>query len=166
MSSSSSITSKLSRSEVAVGVTAALALLALLIPWYHITYAIGGQSFSAWDTGYGWMADLLVAGAGIYVVASRVRPDGVALRLRPAMAVLGVTALGTLLVVIRLGSLPRAGSQSFAGVTLESHGPSAGIVLALFAGIVQCVVASLIVRGALRAPTVSESSVLPEPSDV
>lgn len=167
MGASPSVTSRLSRSEIAVGSSAALAFLALFIPWYHITYAIGGQSFSAWDTGYGWMADLLIVGAGAYVVVNRLRADGATLRFRPAMTVLAVTALGTLLVLIRIGSLPKAGSQSFAGVTLESHGPSAGILLALVAGIAQCVVAFLIVRGTCKASKASEkASILPEPSDV
>jgi hypothetical protein len=150
---------RLSRLEAAVGITAGLALLSLFIPWYHIS-GVGSQSFSAWDTGYGWIGDLLVVVAGAYVVLNRSRANGAAMLLRPTVIVLGASALGTVLVMMRLGSLPKASSQSVAGIVVESNGPSAGIVIALLVGIAQSVLVFLMLRAVRKG---SKAVVAAEP---
>jgi len=54
----------------------------------------------------------------------------------PAVVVLGASALGTLIVVIRWITLP-SGHVGVLGVTAFSYGPRIGIYLTIVAGLVQ-----------------------------
>jgi hypothetical protein len=62
----------------------------------------------------------------------------------PGVAVLGLSAIGLLIVIIRWLTLPRG--HYGAGNTVFSYGPEAGLYLALISGIVQVVCAVLLFR--------------------
>jgi hypothetical protein len=156
----SSNLARLTRGDKILVVAAFIALISLFLPWFKASvegYTIA--SVSGWGTGYGWMAALLLVAAGVYVV---IQPT------RSAVVVLALAGLGTLLVFIRIGTLPhgQAGGGSVYGVQTPTfqYGAAAGILLALIAGLAETVCAFLMFRrrdkgaAAVEAPVAEESA--------
>lgn len=127
---------KLDRLDRIVVITAAIALIALFLPWYGVSSGPFSASVSGFSTGYGWLGALVIVAAGVYLLLLRSGSNMPKTTMGPGVLVLGASALGTLLVVIRWIALP-SGSGGVAGVTSYSYGPRIGIYFALIAGIVQ-----------------------------
>jgi hypothetical protein len=143
-------TKQLGRKGWGILITGAVAFISLFLPWYGASVAgYTAQSVNAWSTGYGWIAAGLLVAASVYLFI-RLQGD-VKLPARSAAVVLVLSALGLLLVFIRLGSLP-TGSDNIAGVATYQYGGRIGIVIALLAGLVQVVCAALLLRSARRHP--------------
>ncbi|MDA8061125.1 MAG: hypothetical protein M0T80_01620 [Actinomycetota bacterium] len=129
--------SDLSRAEqVTVGASAVM-LLALFLPWYGVSVASYSASVSGWGSGYGLLGGLLVVAAGVYLVLRRSGVEGLA-KPSPAVTMLVASALGTLVVVLRLLGMPSE-HVALAGVSVLDDGPRFGIWLALVAGIAETV---------------------------
>jgi hypothetical protein len=141
-------TQQLGRKGWGILITGAVAFVSLFLPWYGASVAgISAISVNAWSTGYGWMAAALLVAAAVYLF---IRLQGDAkLPTRSAAVVLVLSAVGVLLVLIRLGSLP-TGSDNLAGVATYQYGGRIGIMIALLAGLVQVVCAGLLFRSARR----------------
>jgi hypothetical protein len=130
--------------RVVIG-AAAIALIALFLPWYGATAGAFGGSVSGWSTSYGWLGGLLIVAAGALVLAHRSGADTSRLRFTPAVLVLGTSALGTLIVLIRWVTLP-SGHYGVGGVSVLSYGPRVGIILTIIVGLVQVVTALMMFR--------------------
>lgn len=129
--------SKLDTLDRIVAVTGLVALVSLFLPWYGGSGGGFSASVSGFSAGFtGWFGGLLVVAAGVYVVMLRSGSSLPKTSFGPGVAVLGLSAIGTLLVIIRWATLPRAGS-AFGGF---SYGPRIGIYLTLLAGIIQVVI--------------------------
>jgi hypothetical protein len=126
----------LSRLDWLVVGSAGVALICLFLPWYGGSFGGFSASISGWSTSYGWLGGLLIVAAGAYLAMQRSEVDLSRVPLTPAVVVLGASALGTLIVLLRWLTLP-SGHAGFAGVTVFSYGPRVGIVLAIIAGAVQ-----------------------------
>jgi hypothetical protein len=136
---------KLSTLDRVVAVTAIVTLIALFLPWYGYSEAGFSASVSGFSTGYGWIGALLVIAAGVYLVRLRSGQSLPKLPAGPAFVVLGASALGTILIILRWVSLPK-GSVGVAGTTFFSYGPRFGMMVALLAGVVQVVGATQLFR--------------------
>lgn len=135
---------KLSRLDLTVAATSLVAFISLFLPWYGASVGSFSASVSGWSTSYGWFGGLLIAAAGVLLLVERA---GTAVRIQkvgPALLVLGVAALGTLIVIIRWSTLPSGSGSDF--VTSFSYGPRVGIYLTVIVGIVQCVAAVRLFR--------------------
>ena len=142
-------TKQLSWKEWGILIAGAVAFVSLFLPWYGAS--VGGYtaaSVNAWSTGYGWMAAALLVAASVYLFIRL--QGGVKLPTRSVAVVLVLSAVGLLLVLIRLGSLPQ-GSDNLAGVTTYQYGGRIGIVIAMLAGLVQVVFAGLLFRSSRRS---------------
>jgi hypothetical protein len=132
---------KLSKLDWGVAGAGGVALIALFLPWYGFSFENYSASVSGWSTSYGWLGAILIIAAAVYLVMQRSQVNLSNMPVGPAVAVLGASALGTLIIAIRWLTVPRA-SFGLAG----SYGPRAGIIIALLAGIVQVVCGFLIFR--------------------
>lgn len=124
--------------------SAFLALISLFVPWYQASvsgYTI--QSVSGWGSGYGWLGAVCLVFAGVYLVLKRSDVELPKLPFSTSATMLSLAALGTLIVFIRIGTLP---SGHAAGLISYQYGPAIGIVLALVAGISETVCAFLMLR--------------------
>ena len=124
---------------------AALALICLFLPWYGASTLGFSASVDGLSTGYGWIGDLLIVAAGVYLVLQRSQVDLSKVNVGPAVVVLGAAVVGTALVILRWATLPRA-HGGIAGVNVYSLGPRVGIVLTLVLGVVQVVCALSLFR--------------------
>ena len=133
---------RLSRLDWGVLVAAAVAFVALFLPWYGVSVAGFNASVSGWSTGYGWLGAALMAAAGVWFLLWRTQASLPTAPFSPLFATTAASALGLLLVVVRWASLPRGGG----GILGRSfnYGPRAGIWIALIAGIVEVVCAGLL----------------------
>ena len=113
---------------------AVVALIALFLPWYGVTYGSVAASVSGWHTGYGWLGGALIVAAGAYLLTVRAgaRPAG---RSGSTFAVAAMAAAGTLLVAIRWATLP-TGRAAYGGATFFSYGPRVGIFVSIAVGVV------------------------------
>lgn len=136
--------SKLSRLDWVVAGASVLAFISLFLPWYGASFGAFSASVSGWSTSYGWLGGLLIVIAGVLLLLDRSGQRIQVQKMGPALLVLGVAAIGTLLVIIRWITLP-SGSGSGSAVSY-SYGPRVGIYLALVLGIVQCVAALRLFR--------------------
>lgn len=127
--------STIDRVVVGAGV---VALIALFLPWYGYSVAGFSSSVSGFSSGYGWIGALLVVAAGAYLALQRSGSNIPKTSYGPGVIVLGASAIGTLLIVIRWISLP-SGSGGVGSVYNYSYGPSVGIFIALIAAVVQVV---------------------------
>src|SRR5215213_2547351 len=103
-------TSRLTTGDIIAGVGGIVLLISLFLPWYGASVDVGG--FSASESGTGWEAlsfiDILlflIALAAIAIVAARATgrlPDEVP----AAVVLLGLGALGVLLVLYRIIDIP------------------------------------------------------------
>ena len=133
-----------SRDKVLV-VSAFLALISLFVPWYQASvsgYTI--QSVSGWGSGYGWFGAVLLVLAGIYVALQRSQAEPPKAPFRASVTLLALTGLGTLVVLIRIGTLPNG--HAGGGLVSYRYGPAIGIVLALVAGLVETGCAFLLLK--------------------
>jgi hypothetical protein len=139
-----------SQKEWAILIAGGVAFISLFLPWYGASYGgVIDTSVNGWSTGYGWIGAALLVAAAVYLVLTRLRGEDTVPKLsaRPARIVLSLSAVGLVLVLIRLGSLPH-GSGNLGGVVTYQYGARAGLVIALIAGIVQVLYAGLIFRSA------------------
>jgi hypothetical protein len=149
-------TKQLGRKEWGILIAGAVAFVSLFLPWYGASVAgYTAASVNAWSTGYGWMAAALLVAASVYLFI-RLQGD-VKLPARSVSVILVLSAVGLLLVLIRLGSLP-TGSGSVAGVATYQYGGRIGIVIALIAGLVQVVCAGLLFRSSRRNPGIEPNA--------
>lgn len=126
---------KLDKLDRVVVITAAIALVALFLPWYGVTSGPFSASVSGFSTSYGWLGALLIIAAGVYLLMLRSGSSMPKTSMGPGVLVLGASALGTLLVIIRWITLPKGGIGG-----AYSYGPRIGIYFALVAGVVQAVI--------------------------
>lgn len=136
---------KLSTIDKVVVGAAAVALIAMFLPWYGASSGVFGASVSGFGSGYGWIGAVLVLAAGVYLFMQRSGSKLPATSAGPRVMVLGLSAVGTVLVALRWLTLPR-GSFGVGSVTYVSYGPRVGIVLVLIAGIVQVICAVRLFR--------------------
>ena len=110
---------------------AAVAFIALFLPWYGVSVGPFSASVSGWSAGFSaWAGGLLLTVAGVLLVLRR---SGVSVpsAMGPSVQVAAVAAVGLLLVIIRWVTFPRYHAVGI------SYGVGAryGIYLALIAGI-------------------------------
>ena len=117
--------------RVLVG-AAFVTFISIFLPWYGASVEGFTFTVSGWSTGYGWLAAVLIVLAGVYRVLQRSEVDLKKVPAGPSVVVLGLAALGELLVIIRWITLP---SHSYLGGAV-SYGPQVGIILAAIAGAV------------------------------
>ena len=139
--------SKLDRVVVGASV---VALAALFLPWYGVTYGSVAASVSGWHTGYGWLGGALIVAAGAYLVTVRsgTRPGRSG---GSAFAVAAMAAAGTLLIVIRWATLP-TGRAAYGGATFFSYGPRVGIFVSIAVGVVSTAAAVVAFRASGERP--------------
>ncbi|MGH9019431.1 MAG: hypothetical protein ACRDV0_00200 [Acidimicrobiales bacterium] len=128
--------SKLDRMDRIVVITAAIALVSLFLPWYGYSSGAFSASVSGFSTGYGWLGALLIIAAGVYLLLLRSGSQMPKTKMGPGVLVLGASAIGTFLVIIRWITVPK-GSGGIGGITNYSYGPRIGMYFALIAGVVQ-----------------------------
>jgi hypothetical protein len=117
-----------------------VALIAMFLPWYGYSSTFGGASVSGFGSGYGWFGALLVIAAGVYLGLIRSGSSVPKTSMGPGVIVLGASAIGTALVVIRWISLPSGSGTSGAGGAYSySYGPRVGLIITLIAALVQVV---------------------------
>ena len=121
---------------------AAVALVSLFLPWYGVSVAGFSASISGWNTGYGWIADLLLVAAGAWYFMWKAKVELPKTPLSPLAITVATAAAGLLLVILRWASLPR-GHSGLLGTSFD-YGPRAGIWIALIAGIVELVCAAIV----------------------
>jgi hypothetical protein len=128
---------KLSMADRVIAVAALVALIALFLPWYGYSSTFGSASVSGFSSGYGWLGAILVVAAGVYLVLLRSGTNMPKTSVGPAVMVLGASAIGTIIVVLRWLTLP-SGSGGAGGYSY-SYGARIGIIIVLVAAIVQVV---------------------------
>ncbi len=134
----------LSTGNKILGGAGLVALVATFLPWYKIDSAFGqGVSFSGRQFSFGWMGMVLLLAAVGMVLAPAFGGKAVQTdTLRTEQIALGAAALGTLLWLIRLASIP--GLNAF-NVIQRSFGLYVAILAA--AGVVYGVIASMKEKG-------------------
>ena len=130
---------KLDQLDRVVAVTSAVTVISMFLPWYGASVLGFSASVNGFGSGYGWIGALLIVAAGAYLVMLRSGGSMPRTTMGPGVIVLGLSAIGALLVVVRWISLPSGGG----GMSGEpySYGPRIGIYLTLIAGVVQAVIA-------------------------
>jgi hypothetical protein len=125
---------------------AAVAFIALFLPWWGVSASVLGisssVSVSGWSAGFSaWAGGLLLTAAGVLLVLRR---SGVSVpsAMGPSVQVAAIAAVGLLLVIIRWATLPRYHFSSI------SYGVGAryGLYVALIAGIAVVVAAVMELR--------------------
>ncbi len=116
---------KLSTGDKGVVGAGVVALIALFLPWEGVTVGPYSVSVSGFSSGFGWVGALLIIAAAVYVVLVRSGSNVPKLSYGPGVLVLGASAIGTLLVLLRWLTLSN-------GV-----GPRIGLWLTVIAGLVQ-----------------------------
>jgi hypothetical protein len=145
------------KDKVLVG-AAVVVLLTLFAPWYQASvagYTI--QSVSGWGSGYGLLGALCLVLAAVYVVLQRSDVGLPRLPIGARLTVLSLSALGTLIILVRIGTLPHGNAGG--GLVSFHYGPAFGLVLALLAGVVETIAATMILRagpGAAPEPSMGE----------
>jgi hypothetical protein len=138
---------KYSTADKVITITGVIALIALFLPWEGFSSGPYSASVSGFSTGYGWLGALLIVLAGAYIFFSRGGSNMPKFSYGPGVIVLGLSGIGTLLVIIRWLTLPRA---SYGGGAY-SYGPRIGIFLVLIAGVVQAIFALRLFRASGEA---------------
>jgi hypothetical protein len=127
--------SKLDSLDRVVAGASLVALIALFLPWYGGSSGGFSASVSGFGAGFtGWFGAILIIAAGVYLVMLRSGSNMPKTSFGPGVLVLGLSAIGTLLVIIRWASLPSGGGNGY------TYGPRIGLYLTLIAGIVQVVI--------------------------
>jgi len=129
--------SKLDNMDRIVAGASVVVLISMFLPWFGVSEAGFSWSTDAFGAGFlGWFGAILIIAAGVYLVMLRSGSQMPKTSFGPGVTVLGLSAIGALLVVIKWATLPR---YSFSG-TSWSEGARIGIYLTLIAAIVQVVV--------------------------
>jgi hypothetical protein len=126
---------KLDTSDRIVVGMGVLTLICLFLPWYGVSSGPFSASVSGFSTGYGWIGAILIIVAAGYLAALRMGSNVPKISYGPGVTVLGLSALGTIIVILRWITIPKGG---FAGY---SYGPEFGMYLTILAGVVQVVLA-------------------------
>jgi hypothetical protein len=124
---------KLSSTDKVISVTALITLIGLFLPWYGVSSPFGSASSDGFSSGYGILGALLIIAAGVYLVFLRSGSNMPKTSYGPGVLVLGASALGAVIVILKWVTLPR-GSGAYAAY---SYGPRFGIFIVLIAGVVQ-----------------------------
>lgn len=126
-----------------IAVGAVIAFIALFLPWYGASVGPFSVSVSGWSAGFSaWAGGLLLTAAGVLAVLRRSGANLGGGRVGPSVLVLGVAALGLLLVIIRWLSFP---TEHASGLNY-SVGARYGIFIALIVGIAEVVAAVMDMR--------------------
>ncbi len=112
-----------------------LTLICLFLPWYGVSAGPYSASVSGFSTSYGWLGAILIIVAAGYLAALRSGSNVPKISYGPGVTVLGLSAIGTIIVILRWITIPKGG---FAGY---SYGPEFGMDLTILAGVVQVVLA-------------------------
>jgi hypothetical protein len=126
---------KLDTSDRIVVGMGVLTLICLFLPWYGFSGGIYSESVSGFSTSYGWLGAILIIIAAGYLAALRSGSNVPKISYGPGVTVLGLSAIGTIIVILRWITIPKGG---FAGY---SYGPEYGMYLTILAGVVQVVLA-------------------------
>jgi hypothetical protein len=126
---------KLDTSDKIVAGASVITLICLFLPWYGVSAGPYSATVSGFSTSYGWLGALLIIAAGVYLVMLRSGSNMPKNQFGPGVTVLGLSLLGTVIVLIRWLTIPKGG---FAGY---SYGPQYGMYITILAGIVQVVLA-------------------------
>ena len=132
--------------EWAGGGAGALAFIVSFFPWYSIDFdGLGGDSLSAWNTGFlAWFPVLLLMGAAVVVLLPHF---GVNVDRRPLIWLV-LAGLATLLILLRWLTLPDYSSDfGLLGDTIDS-GAGSGLFAGLLVAIASTVAAFLTFRAA------------------
>jgi hypothetical protein len=139
----------------------AVAFISLFLPWFGASVSgYNIASVTGWGTGYGWMAATLLVVAAVYRLSAHLKGESKARSVRSVVVVLSLSAVGLLLVLIRLGSLPHGSGLGGA----YQYGARIGIIFAMIAGIAQVVCAGLLLRTARRGGIESIQTKEPAPT--
>lgn len=136
---------RLSRTDWLVVGAGAVALVALFLPWFGVSALGFSASVSGWSTSYGWLGGALIVLTGGFLALARSDVDVSGFPLSPALAVLAGAGVGTVIVLLRWITMPRA-HAGLGGTTLVSYGPRLGIWLTMVVGVVQVVGAVALFR--------------------
>jgi hypothetical protein len=153
---------RLSQLDRGIVGAAAVVFVSGFLPWwgYKGPLSIYGGSVSGFSTGFtGWAGILLLFAAGVYLFLRRMEVSLPALPVGPAVAVVGVAALGLLLVLIRWLTLP-----SVPAVLKGTIGTKWGIWVAILAGIVEVACAVMELRASGEALPWETAASQPPPS--
>jgi hypothetical protein len=122
---------------------AAVAFIALFMPWYGVSVGPLSASVDGWSAGFtAWAGGLLLTLAGVLLVIRRSGGTLPSLQVGPAVLVAGIAALGLLLVIIRWTSLPRVHASALS----YDAGARYGLYIALLAGIAEVTAAVMAMR--------------------
>lgn len=147
---------KLTQTDKVISVTALIALIGLFLPWYGFSSPLYSASVSGFSTGYGWLGALLIVAAGVYLVLLRSGSNMPKTSYGPGVLVLGASALGALIVIIRWLTVPKG---SYSGLSSFTYGPRIGMYIVLIAGVVQAFFALRLFRSTGEAvPWANKSS--------
>jgi hypothetical protein len=147
---------KLTTTDKVISVTALIALIGLFLPWYGFSSPLYSASVSGFSTSYGWLGALLIVAAGVYLVLLRSGSNMPKTSYGPGVLVLGASALGALIVIIRWLTVPKG---SYSGLSSFTYGPRIGMYIVLIAGVVQAFFALRLFRSTGEAvPWANKSS--------
>ncbi|MGC1239456.1 MAG: hypothetical protein WA860_11780 [Acidimicrobiales bacterium] len=147
---------KLTTTDKVISVTALIALIGLFLPWYGFSSPLYSASVSGFSTSYGWLGALLIVAAGVYLVLLRSGSNMPKTSYGPGVLVLGASALGALIVIIRWLTVPKG---SYSGLSSFTYGPRIGMYIVLIAGVVQTFFALRLFRSTGEAvPWANKSS--------
>lgn len=139
---------KLSQTDKVISVTGLIALIGLFLPWFSISTPGFSASSDGFNSGwFGCLGALLIVAAAVYIVLLRSGSQMPRFSYGPGVIVLGLSALGALLVILRWVTIGHGGGL-YSGV---SWGPSFGLYLVLIAGIVQAFFALRLFRASGEA---------------
>lgn len=126
---------KLDTSDRIVVGMGVLTLICLFLPWYGVSAGPVSETVSGFSTGYGWLGAILIILAAVYLAALRSGSNVPKISYGPGVTVLGLSLIGTIIVVLRWITIPKGGFSGY------SYGPQFGMYLTILAGIVQVVLA-------------------------
>jgi hypothetical protein len=126
---------KLDTSDKIVAGASVVTLICLFLPWYGVSSGAFSDSVSGFSTSYGWLGAIFIIAAGVYLVMLRSGSNMPKNQFGPGVTVLGLSLLGTVIVLIRWLTIPKGGVPGF------SYGPQYGMYVTILAGIVQVVLA-------------------------
>ena len=127
---------KLDTSDRIVVGMGVLTLICLFLPWYGVSGGGFNSSVSGFSTGYGWLGAILIILAAAYLAALRSGSNVPKISYGPGVTVLGLSLIGTIIVILRWITIPKGGFG--AGF---SYGPEYGMYITILAGVVQVILA-------------------------